>query len=439
MVRWGPLGAVLVGLVMALIVAMPATAATPAEVLLRDTDPEYGTLTVNKPDGTTAATNPGQFQLTVTPVGGPARDVQGFCVDTDHPIAEGVAYDVSLQTAADDPSLASPASNSVAWLLQEADALIAAAPDDALEAGALQVAVWVILGEATAGAPTSDAAVNARAAELVALAAGKGPAGPIAISAASASTCAGGAGTQVNLTGTPGATATLAVTAGRGTLSAPTVTFSAAGTASVTLASTAVGTVQVTASSTGAELTRGARLPGSGTEPQETAFLTPRTYTAAVSVAFLDCSGTSVTPGGTPTPTPTPKPKVTQTPTLKVTKAGPRTKTSGGQVRYTIVVRNTSKVIARQVVVSDTLPPGLAYLRSSLRPASVGKRIVWRIGNLAPGKSRTLTVWLQSPAGMAGSRTNVVEVSAQRAKTVRDTATTQFRRVRAQFQPPVTG
>ena len=91
------------------------------------------------------------------------------------------------------------------------------------------------------------------------------------------------------------------------------------------------------------------------------------------------------------------------------------------------------------MIAVDTLPSGMAYLRSSLRPVSIGKQIVWKLGNLAAGKSRTITVWLQAPTSISGSRTNLVEVSAQGTKTVRDTAVTRFRRVEAQFQPPVTG
>ena len=443
--RWGPVGLVLLGLLMALAAAVPAQAATPGEVVVLDTDPEYASITVNKVGGGTATTSPGLFSLQVTPAGGAATTYPGYCVDTDHPIATGVPYSVSLQTAADDPTLASPGANSAAWLMQESGALIAAAgptgsPAQALEAGAIQTAIWVVLGEADPAAPTSDTALNTRAAAIVALAAGKGPAGPVAISAASATTCAGGTGTTLNLTGAPGATATLAVTAGTATLSASQVTFSAAGTASVTLTSAAVGAVTVTATSVGAELTRATRLPGAGAEPQETAVLVPRTYTAQVGVTFTNCAATGTTPGvTTPTPVVTPKPGIAQSPALAVTKTGRASALAGSQVPYTIVVRNTSKVIARSVVVTDTLPTGMAYLRSSLRPASVGKQIVWRIGNLAAGKSRTLRVWLQAPTGLSGTRTNLVQVSAQGTRTVRDTAVTRFRRVQGQFQPPVTG
>ena len=435
--RWGPVGLALMGLLIALAFVVPAQAATPAQVALIGTDPQYTEITVNKPGGGVAVTSPGLFALQVTPAGGAAATHPGFCVDTDHPIANNVAYDMSLQTSADDPALGSPGANSAAWLIQESGTLIAAAANKPLEAGAIQTAIWVVLGEAVASGPTNDAALNARAAELVALSAGKGPAGPVAISAAAPSTCAGGPGTTLNLTGTPGATANLAVTSGTATLSASQVTFSAAGTASVTLTSGAVGTATVTVTSVGAELTRATRLPGAGAEPQETAFLTPKTYTAAVSVAFTNC-GPTITPAQPISPT-TPKPSIAQAPSLSVVKAGKASALAGSQVPYTIVVRNTSKVVARSVVVTDTLPAGMAFLRSNPRPASFGKQVVWTFKSLGVGKSLTITVWLQAPASISGSRTNLVEVSAKGTKTVRDTAVTRFRRVEAQFQPPVTG
>jgi uncharacterized repeat protein (TIGR01451 family) len=434
--RWGPVGLVLMGLLMALAFVVPAQAATPANLLLVGTDPIYPDITVNLPGGGGLVTSPGVFNLQVTPAGGATTAYKGYCVDTSTPIGTGQNYAVDLQTAADAPVLASPGANSAAWLIQQTDALLAAAANKPLEAGSIQAAVWVVIGEAVEGNPTSDAAINARAAELVALAKGKGPAGPVAISASTASTCAGGPGTTLNLTGTPGATANLAVTAGTATLSASQVTFSAAGTASVTLTSGAVGSATVTVTSVGAELTR-AVAAVAGNEPQQTAFLIPKTYTAQVSVAFANC-GPTITPTQPTSPT-TPKPSIAQAPSLSVVKTGKASVLAGSEVPYTIVVRNTSKVIARSVVAVDTLPSGMAYLRSSLRPVSVGKQIVWRLGNLAAGKSRTITVWLQAPTSISGSRTNLVEVSAQGTKTVRDTAVTRFRRVEAQFQPPVTG
>ena len=421
------------GVLLALAAALPAQAATPAQIELLSTDPAYSQVTVNLPGGgTSGLTAPGQFQLEVTPAGGTPVLRQGFCVDTLNPIGVGTPYSVSLQTAADDPSLGDPASGEAAWLIQEADNLIAASANPSLEAGAIQVAVWVILSEANPVTPTSDAVLNARALQIRALAAGRRPAGPVAISAAASSTCAGGTGTTLTVAGTPGASASLAVTQGQGALSQSQVTFGPAGTAAVTLTSAAAGTVQVTVTSNGSELTRATRLPGTGSEPQDTGFMVPRTYTASVSVGFTSCVAISQVTQPTQTKAPAP--------TLKVTKRAPKVLKSGSRVRYTIRVTNTSRrTVARNVVATDLMPRGMSYRSTSRRPHQLGNRISWRLGTLRPGQSRNVRVVLQAPVGLAGTRTNVVVVSATGARTVRARATTRFTQVRVQQRPPVTG
>jgi uncharacterized repeat protein (TIGR01451 family) len=389
----------------------------------------YSQVTVNLPGGLSRLLEPGQFQLQVTPAGGAPTVQPAFCIDPLNPISRNIPYQVSLQTASDAPELANPAHAEAAWLMQEADALIAASPNQGLEAGAIQVAIWMILGEADATTPTSDAALNARAQQVRALAAGKTTAGPVSISAAAASTCAGTA-TTLTVTGTPGASASLAVTGGQGTLSANSVTFGAGGTATVTLSSGAAGTVGVTVTSNGAQLTRAARLAGADA-PQETAFVVPQTYQASVNVTFTDCaaraSGVRSARSRTPTPT------------LAVTKVAPKTLKSGSQIPYIITVRNTGKVTARNVVVADRVPSGLSYLTSSKRPHQVGRSIIWRVGDLRPGQSRTMRIVLQAPLGLVGSRTNTVVATAAQAKRVTAAATTRLTRVSQRRVPAVTG
>jgi uncharacterized repeat protein (TIGR01451 family) len=415
------------GALLALAFALPARAATPAQIVLLDTGPAYSPVTVNLPGGGTYGPNsPGHFQLQVTPAGGAPVTRQGFCLDALTPIAESTPYQVSLQTAADDPALGGPAAGQAAWLIQEADNLIAASANPGLEAGAIQVAVWMIMGQADLTTPTSDATLNARAQAIRTLAAGKRPAGPVSISAASSSTCAGAGGTTITVSGTAGASASLAVTAGQGTLSRSQVTFGADGTATATLTSASPGTVQVTVTSNGAELSRAARVPGTA-DVQQTGFLVPRTYTASVSVTFTNCA------------TPTVRPSQILSPTLKVVKTAPKRLSSGSQIPYVITVRNTGRVLARNVVVTDTIPSGLAYLTSSKRPHQLGNRTVWRLGNLRAGANRTLRIVLQAPVGVVGSRTNRVTVSAAGARTVSAQATTRFTQVSQQRTPAVTG
>jgi uncharacterized repeat protein (TIGR01451 family) len=416
------------GVLLALAFALPARAATPAQVVLLGTDPQYSQVMVNLPGGgpPVGPTGPGQFQLQVTPAGGTPTVQQAFCIDSLNPIGPGTAYQLVLQTAADAPELANPAHAEAGWLMQEAHRLIAASPNPTLEAGAIQTAIWMILGQADPTTPTSDATLNARAQQIRALASGKKAAGPVSISAASASPAAG-APTTLTVTGTPGASATLAVTGG--TLSASQVTFGPSGTATVTLSPAGAGTATVTVTSNGVELTRAARPPTStGLEPQETGFVVPRTHTASVNVAFTN-SGTTAASGV----------KRASAPRLVVIKTAPKTLKSGSQIPYIITVRNVGRVTARDVVVSDRLPSGLSYRTSSKRPHQVGRNMVWRVGDLRPGQSRTVRIVLQAPLGLVGSRTNTVVATAAQARRVTAAATTRLTRVSQQRIPAVTG
>ncbi|MCL5095216.1 MAG: hypothetical protein M1575_00550 [Patescibacteria group bacterium] len=67
----------------------------------------------------------------------------------------------------------------------------------------------------------------------------------------------------------------------------------------------------------------------------------------------------------------------------------------GGTVTYTLTVTNTSKIIARDVSVRDTLPIGFGYVASSTTGASeptvTGQNIVWSLGNLNPDAIVTIT------------------------------------------------
>jgi hypothetical protein len=65
--------------------------------------------------------------------------------------------------------------------------------------------------------------------------------------------------------------------------------------------------------------------------------------------------------------------------------------------------------------------------------------MVWRVGDLRPGQSRTVRIVLQAPLGLVGSRTNTVVATAAQARRVTAAATTRFTRVSQQRIPAVTG
>ena len=419
-------------------IAPAANAATPATMRLVGTDPTLGRLiTITAPDGSTIKGEPGFFRLKVTPSGQAPVEYRGFCADLHHHIASGTDYAVSLKTAADDATLTSGRSAEAAWLLSQADSLIAAAASKGLEAGALQVAVWQLTGQARETTPTSDAAVNARAAALRSLASGRAVGGPLTATPAMPRGCAGRSAVTVRLTGTPGSTADLSITAGAGALSATSVRFAADGTAGVSVSSALAGSVTVTARTQGATLTRIARATAGQTTPQETLVLTsPRTYAASATVSFEDCplipSGEdtnpptntpSDTPGTTPdtpvgpfeapsTPTTPTTPATPRRPTqvtrprLSLSKNGPKKALAGAAVGYVIRVRNTGTETLTNVAVTDALPAGmsLAGMPSGARLRS-GK-VVWTIPTLKPGATRVLRLGVRLDADASGRRCN---------------------------------
>lgn len=100
---------------------------------------------------------------------------------------------------------------------------------------------------------------------------------------------------------------------------------------------------------------------------------------------------------------------------LAVTKsASPTSVAVGGNVSYTLTVRNNGSSDSTGSVVADTLPAGLTFVSAGAGCAgSVGASAVsCTVGPLAAGASRTFTVVAKPAAGTAGtSLTNTVRVS----------------------------
>jgi uncharacterized repeat protein (TIGR01451 family) len=433
----------LAGLVVAAIVPALASAATPATARLLATDPVYSGVTITHPDGTTAHGGPGLFRLRVTASGAAPVEYRGFCADLKHPIAGGTDYTVSLRTAADEAFLGTPRRAEAAWLVQNAERLIAAQPaaKRPLEAGALQVAVWQLMDEARETNPTSDATLNARAAAIRQLAAGRAVGGPVTMTPAMPRGCAGGSGVSLRLTGTPGSTADLSVTAGTGTLSATQVRFAADGTATVSVSSAAAGAVTVTARTEGGTLTRIARARSTQSTPQETIVLgSPRSFTATATVTFENCplipSGGGTTPtdtstntpsdtptgtapdspltpfGGPATPTTPTTPATPRRPTqvtrprLQLSKTGPKRVRAGAAAAYVIRVRNAGTETLTNVAVADALPAGMSLTGIPAGARLRAGRVTWTIPSLKPGATRVLRVPVRLDADASGRRCN---------------------------------
>ncbi|RMF83036.1 MAG: DUF11 domain-containing protein [Planctomycetota bacterium] len=79
-------------------------------------------------------------------------------------------------------------------------------------------------------------------------------------------------------------------------------------------------------------------------------------------------------------------------PVLELGKSGPDLRYLGRPATFELTVRNTGDAPARDTVIIDTLPSGLAFQSASDGGSHTGGRVTWRLGTLAPNESRTVTV-----------------------------------------------
>ncbi len=80
---------------------------------------------------------------------------------------------------------------------------------------------------------------------------------------------------------------------------------------------------------------------------------------------------------------------------LSKTLGGPATARVGDHIGYTITYTNRSVVVARDVVVSDTLAAGLAYVTAQPAAVMTGQVLTWTFGDVAPGDSASVTLTVQ--------------------------------------------
>jgi uncharacterized repeat protein (TIGR01451 family) len=449
--------------------APSAMAATPATITLLPGGPTSASLNVRTTTGATAVGALEWFRLRVTPAEAPSVEVRGFCDDPEHIISPNRTYAVELRNADDAPDLASAGYSAVSYLLRRTPDLVAAAADNKVEVAALQVAIWQLGGRVPLTGASNNAAVNTRAAELRAMATGAAtPTAPAAKTAA-AQACAASGRIDVAITGAPGARAAIQVAEGTATTSVPTVVLGRDGTASVTVRAATAGRSVVRVRVEAGVLTRAAR-PGNGIKgPQETVFVTPAENTIDVPVNFTNCAvEPGVEPGGAPATPPVTAPAPTPTPTkpaetpaapapvnnpvtdpgtlqpnqtapkLTVAKRGPASTRAGGTLRYSIVVKNSGSAAAENVKVDDTLPltasvvsRGAASLRSG--------RLVWSVGRLAAGASRTLVVVLRADGDATARICNTVVATGDGSLRASDRTCARIVGAPARVIPAVTG
>ena len=114
--------------------------------------------------------------------------------------------------------------------------------------------------------------------------------------------------------------------------------------------------------------------------------------------------------------------KTWTSPGVAIRKTGPAVGSIGATLTYRIVVSNPGDQPAENVVVTDTIPPGLSFLTSRPAGEAVGNTIRWTLGRLGAAETRTLEVDYR--ADREGTVSSCSEASATGGLTSKDCVTT---------------
>jgi uncharacterized repeat protein (TIGR01451 family) len=112
-------------------------------------------------------------------------------------------------------------------------------------------------------------------------------------------------------------------------------------------------------------------------------------------------------------------------PDVTIDKKGPATARAGSVVRYSITVRNRSRFTARDVEVTDLVPIQLTLVRVPSGATIRNGVVTWSLGDLAAGRSRTLTMQVRVNPNVTGRIRNTATVTAEGMPPKRSTAVTR--------------
>jgi len=95
-------------------------------------------------------------------------------------------------------------------------------------------------------------------------------------------------------------------------------------------------------------------------------------------------------------------------PDVAVGKAGPANANAGGMILYTLTIQNLGDQDAPDVVVTDTLPAGIAFLSSSYTATQFGQDVVWALDSITAGASMGIDLYGQVLLTATGTVTNTL-------------------------------
>lgn len=106
-------------------------------------------------------------------------------------------------------------------------------------------------------------------------------------------------------------------------------------------------------------------------------------------------------------------------PQMTVTKQAPSEAVVGQDLEYSILVKNNGRSAAHNVVVEDQIPRGSECTGTAPKCESENKKLIWRLGTMAPGAEQVLRVRITpTTAGEIGSIATVSFSAEVAAKTV---------------------
>lgn len=101
---------------------------------------------------------------------------------------------------------------------------------------------------------------------------------------------------------------------------------------------------------------------------------------------------------------------IVKQPVLEVIKTGPSERYAGRPAEYEITTTNKGDAPARDTLLVDTLPAGTGFVRASDAGAMAAGKVTWKLGTLAPGASKKVTLELK--AVQVGSAKNTATATA---------------------------
>ncbi|HMN98406.1 MAG TPA: SdrD B-like domain-containing protein [Miltoncostaeaceae bacterium] len=113
------------------------------------------------------------------------------------------------------------------------------------------------------------------------------------------------------------------------------------------------------------------------------------------------------------------------TPDIGITKTAPANARAGSVFEYKITVRNRSAFAATNVEVTDLVPAQLTLVSIPSGATIRNGVVTWRVGTLAGGASKTLTMDVRVNANVTGDIVNAANVTADNLPPRRDTARTE--------------